>query len=390
MKSTFILFFLIMALPIISFGQTVNDILEQVDSSRTVQMVRELSGEDSTIVNDVPTIITHRVSGLDNNLAAEYIKEKLTDLGLDVTDDVYSPGNTGGRNIYATQLGSVHPDSIFIICGHYDAVTNYCADDNASAVAAILEAARIMSQYEFENTIIYALWDQEEIGLVGAKNYANKAAANGDKIIAVLNMDMMAYENDGDNLFDIDVRNIANSYQIRDDLIALVTTYGFNLVPNVVDPGTSASDHSAFWTQGYSAVLLGEAWSTGDRNPAYHSANDRINLFDLEYYNNMVKLSIVYMATKAVLVPISSVLLLDPSDMLVHPNPTANAVTIDFGHQFAGKLVVYTLSGKRVLSQKVEHETSAEINMRTLSSALYLLKIENEFGESTMVKILKE
>ncbi|MEZ5021948.1 MAG: hypothetical protein R2728_01575 [Chitinophagales bacterium] len=38
----------------------------------------------------------------------------------------------GGRNIYATQLGSVNPDSIYIICGHYDAVNNYCADDNAS------------------------------------------------------------------------------------------------------------------------------------------------------------------------------------------------------------------------------------------------------------------
>ena len=76
--------------------------------------------------------------------------------------------------------------------------------------------------------------------------------------------------------------------------------------------------------------------------------------------------------------------------MLVHPNPTANTVTIDFGQQFVGKLVVYTLNGKRVLSQKIEDETSAEIDMSTLPSALYLLKIENEFGESTMVKILKE
>ncbi|MEZ5007314.1 MAG: M28 family peptidase [Chitinophagales bacterium] len=390
MRNKFIPLLLLFVLPLIGFGQTVTDILNQVSSEGTIQMVRELSGEDSTVVGGIDTIIVHRVSSRGNNLAADYIKERLESYGLTVTDDVYSPGTTGGRNIYATQLGTVNPDSIYIICGHYDAVANYCADDNASAVAAILEAARIMSGYEFENTIIYAFWDQEEVGLIGAKNYANKAAANGDGIIAVLNMDMMAYENDGDNRFDIDVRNIANSYQIRDDLIDLTSTYNFNLVPFVVDPGTSASDHSAFWSKGYSAVLFGEAWSTGDRCPKYHTADDRINLFDFEYYHNMVKLSIAYMATKGVLVPVSSIQSLDISKMNVYPNPSNGLVNIDFGELFEGDLVLYSLSGYEISYQKVSKEYNVQINLMECESAIYLLKIKNMKGESAVIKLVRE
>lgn len=390
MRNKFTSLLLLLVLPLIGFGQTVTDILNQVSSEGTIQMVRELSGEDSSIVGGIDTIIVHRVNSRDNNLAADYIKEHLESYGLTVTDDIYSPGSTGGRNIYATQLGSVNPDSIYIICGHYDAVNNYCADDNASAVAAILEAARIMSNYEFENTIIYALWDQEEVGLIGAKNYANKAAANGDGIIAVLNIDMMAYENDGDNRYDIDVRNIANSYQIRDDLISLTSTYNFDLVPFVVDPGTSASDHSAFWSKGYSAVLFGEAWSTGDRCPKYHTADDRINLFDFEYYHNMVKLSIAYMATKGVLVPVSSIQSLDISNMIIHPNPTSGRLEIDFGSSFEGCLGLYTLNGQLINEQVVKHEYQSQIDLSDLIPALYLLKVENVKGESSIIKIVKE
>ena len=52
-----------------------------------------------------------------------------------------------------------NPNDIYIVSAHYDSVTNFGADDNASGTAAIIELARILSQYCTENTIIYALWD---------------------------------------------------------------------------------------------------------------------------------------------------------------------------------------------------------------------------------------
>ena len=281
----------------ISFGQSVSDLIDQVSKEGILQIVREFSGEVPTTVEGDTVTIAHRVSYWSdgNDLAADYLKERLQSFGLDVTDDQY---RLSGRNIYATQVGIANPDDIYIICGHYDAVNFYGADDNASGTAAVLEAARILSNYCFDNTLIYALWDEEESGLIGASNYATEAAANDDNILGVLNLDMCAYDGNNDSIFDIDVRNIADSYQIRDDLIDVVNDHNLALIPLIVDPGTSASDHSRFWSVGYSAVLLGESWETGDKTPGYHSANDRISLFNEDYFHNMVKLSTGYMATK--------------------------------------------------------------------------------------------
>ena len=282
-------------------AQTVSDMINDVDSATIVQMVRNLSGEDPVIVGGAPATITHRVSNWGNNLAADYLLEQFSSYGLAVNDIQYS---ANGRNIVATKPGLVNPNDIYIICAHYDGVTYYGADDNASGSAAVLEAARIMANYDYENTVVFALWDEEEIGLIGANNYATTAAANNDNILGVLNMDMIGYNGDGDNVVDIDVQNIANSYAIRDSLISLISTHSLDLTPVVVDPGTTASDHSRFWNQGYSAVLMGEEWSDNDITPGYHNSNDRINLMNLSYFYEMTKLSVAYITTMAVpLVP---------------------------------------------------------------------------------------
>jgi hypothetical protein len=194
-----------------SISQTVSDLINAVDLSQLTLTLNEFSGETSTVVGGNTVTILNRVSNSDNNLAAEYLLQKFNAMpNLTVQDDVYAPGVNGGRNIIATQVGQVNPNNIYIICAHYDSVANYCADDNVSGTGSVLEIARILSAYSTDNTIVYALWDQEETGLVGANNYAEAASANGDNILAVFNMDMMAHDGDGDNDFDIDVRPIGN------------------------------------------------------------------------------------------------------------------------------------------------------------------------------------
>ena len=119
-------------------------------------------------------------------------------------------------------MGKTNPNNIYIVCAHYDTVADYCADDNATGTAAVLEVARILSKQCVDNTIVYALWDEEEIGLRGSQFYANQAATNNDNILGVLNMDMMGYDGDnpgqsGDNEFDIDYRNIAGSVAMKNE-----------------------------------------------------------------------------------------------------------------------------------------------------------------------------
>lgn len=297
----------------VSFSQSIQDIINQVNTTNLQLSVNELSGEQATIINGISQTITSRVQN-NNDLAATYIEEQLLALpNLSITVQNF---NTVGKNIIATQLGQTNPDDIYIVCAHYDSVAEYCADDNATGVAAVIEIARILSQQCIDNTIVYALWDEEEIGLRGANYYAQQAAdeSNGntrDNILGVINLDMIGYDGDapgttGDNDFDIDVRNIANSIGVKDDLLAILNTYTFDLNVSVVNPGTTASDHARFWNQDYSAVLVGESWSTDDETPNYHSANDRAEDIDFQYMTELTKLVTAYMITKAELVSLDN------------------------------------------------------------------------------------
>ena len=294
-------------------AQSIQDLMNSVSNSNLQTTVAELSGEQTATINGSTQTITTRVQS-NNDLAADYIKERLEALpNLNVE---FQNFNSVGKNVIATQIGQTNPDDIYIICAHYDSVTTYCADDNATGVAAVLEIARLLSGQCTDNTIVYALWDEEEIGLLGANYYAQQAAdeTNGntrDNILGVINMDMIGYDGDapgttGDNQFDIDVRNIANSIAIKDDLINLLNTYTFDLDEIVVNPGTTASDHSRFWNQGYSAVLVGESWETNDQTPDYHTSNDRVEDIDFQYMTELTRLVLAYTATKAGLIGVDN------------------------------------------------------------------------------------
>ena len=301
-KLTFLLVFSIFSVLQVA-SQTVTDLMNSVNQDTLVKVIREFSGEDATVVNGNPVTILNRESNA-NDIAADYLVERLAALSnITVSDIGYS---VNGRNIVASQLGKTNPNDIYIICAHYDTVNNYCADDNASGTAAILEVARILSTQCLDNTIIYAFWDEEEQGLLGAANYAANASTNGDNILGVYNIDMMAYDGDGDNVFDIDVRNIAGSIALKDDLLAVLASSSLNLNVNVVDPGTPLSDHKPFWDQGYSAMLVGESWGNNDQTPNYHTANDRFADLDMDYFTDLTKLATAFMATKGSLLAVDN------------------------------------------------------------------------------------
>ncbi|WP_159022626.1 M28 family peptidase [Formosa sp. L2A11] len=284
-----------------SYSQTVTDIINAVNLDSLSLTVKEFSGEIATVVGgNTVTLLNRKYDN--NNLAAEYLYERFDKLENTTVVNQFMDGEDSRRNVIATQLGTTHPENVYIICAHYDAVADYCADDNASGVATILEIARLLSGQCKENTIIYALWDEEEIGLIGSKYYAELAETNGNAILGVYNIDMIGYDGDDDESFDIDVKkNDAGSQGMSDDIVAVLNSYPFKLNVNIVIPGTEYSDHSGFWNRGYPAVLVGEAWSEDDQNSKYHSKEDRFALFNLEYYHELSKLSAGYIATKAVL-----------------------------------------------------------------------------------------
>jgi hypothetical protein len=298
-------------------AQTELDLINAINLDSLTQTLQEFTGEITTNIGGNAVTILNRGQA-NNELAGDYLVEKFNEMdNLTVTTQAF---NTSGLNVIATQLGKSNPNDIYIICAHYDSVANYCADDNASGTATVLEIARILSTQCMDNTLVYALWDEEEIGLKGADYYATQANNNGDNIFGVLNIDMMGYDGDDDDDFDIDVRPIANSLGMKDDLVGLLATYNFNLNVNVVNPGTTASDHSRFWNQGFSAVLVGESWENNDQTPYYHSSGDRFSTLDLPYFHELAKLIMSYVVTKGSLVSVDNSLTVSPSTLTSNMN----------------------------------------------------------------------
>ena len=103
-------------------------------------------------------------------------------------------------SVIAIQRGTTDPNRYVVMSGDIDSrVTDVMdaeadspgANDNASGVAGTLEAARVLSKYKFQSSIIYAALAGEEQGLFGGKIMAEQAVKDGWRIVAVLNNDMI-------------------------------------------------------------------------------------------------------------------------------------------------------------------------------------------------------
>ena len=272
----------------------VQQIIDSVNIDSLIFFVKELSGEVPTIINGTQqTILSRHKDQPGNDLAKIYIKQKLESYGLPVAIQNYS---ATGNNVLGTQIGTLYPNKKFIICAHYDDMpagpTAPGADDNGDAVATVIEAARILTQYTFPYTIVYALWDEEEVPpyLTGSTYYANQAAATGDSVLGVYNMEMLGWDSNGDGKCSIQEPDFVHMVQIRNNIVELNNQYGINL-NTTASPPTSDTDHTPFLYNGFDAIEFSQFTYT-DRNPFYHTTNDRVQYINQTYYLKMAKLAL--------------------------------------------------------------------------------------------------
>lgn len=103
-------------------------------------------------------------------------------------------------NVVAIQKGTKYPNRYIIMSGDIDSrnsdAMNFTddapgANDNASGMAGTIEAARVLSNYNFENSIVYVGLSGEEQGLFGGKGLAEYAKKNDWEIVGILNNDMI-------------------------------------------------------------------------------------------------------------------------------------------------------------------------------------------------------
>jgi aminopeptidase YwaD len=237
------------------------------------------------------------------NQAAQIIYDQLLKTGLKVRKEPFQWEGRWFHNIVAEKEGSLSPDNVLIIGAHYDTVPGSPgADDNASAVAVLLEMARHLPAEVLASSVRLIAFALEEYGYVGSTYHARKAHQSREKIIGMISLEMVGFTGPNQNYPPyID----AKYYPAVGDFIAIIgDTKSQGLLKRVQRvlktsiPGLPAellevpenggemeisrlSDHSPFWDHGYPALMVTDTAFL--RNPNYHLSTDTLETLDFEF-----------------------------------------------------------------------------------------------------------
>ena len=235
--------------------------------------------------------------------AAQYIRREFLKIGLEVKEDLFHWEGRTYRNISAEKRGTTSPDKVLILGAHYDTVPGSPgADDNSSAIAVLLEVARNIQKVSLGSTLKLVAFALEECGYAGSIHYAERAREGGEKILGMISLEMVGftgprqdyppyldpkyYPNVGD--FIVIIGNERSK-----ELLETVRRSFKTCIPQLPSefllvPGngegleeTRLSDHSPFWDQGFSALMVTDTAFL--RNPNYHLPSDTIETLDFEF-----------------------------------------------------------------------------------------------------------
>jgi hypothetical protein len=282
----------------------IRQMIAQVESSSVYSYTGDLSGEWPVMIGGEPFTITtrHTYSGVPIQKATQYAGEHLASLGLGI--EYHEWGGATYPNVIGELTGQTNPEDVYIITAHIDDMPSGGlapgADDNASGSTAVLVAADILTQYQWDCTLRFALFTGEEQGLLGSSAYAQRAYNSGESILGVLNLDMIAW-NTAESSPDIDLHarsSLPATLDLANVFSDVVSAYGLGLYPQIIENGVTASDHASFWSYGYAAILGIEDYypNRHDFNPYYHTVNDQLEALNMGYYAEFVKASVATFA----------------------------------------------------------------------------------------------
>jgi aminopeptidase YwaD len=233
--------------------------------------------------------------------ARDWIENKFESFGYstyDVTTPSFYYGGSMRYNVMARKLGTVEPDKVIVVGGHYDAVTydqettpwEYApgADDNGSGTALTLECARLLADVPLRKTIYFIAFDAEEVGLVGAWDAAGDFANAGTPLEVMFNYDMIGYN--VSPAWDLNVSS--GDVEAYKELDMYTTARLTDMTPLGVYLGSS-SDHYPFYQEGFNVVNHIE---TEFNYPGWHTNLDLTSEMDFPYMTEVVKGAVVSLA----------------------------------------------------------------------------------------------
>jgi hypothetical protein len=238
--------------------------------------------------------------------------ETLNKLGSHIKDILSA---TGGRvtvqefdwvgDTYYNVIASYGPESgpRIVIGAHYDAVQDSPgADDNASAVAVLLELAKMLGKNPPPIRVDLAAYTLEEDGCLGSVVHAKALKADNIDVKAMISLEMVGYFSDEPKSQRYPLNLLKLFYPSKGNFICVTGKTGLGGLTKTIKKAMSGatplpvrtfkapasmrslvytvgrSDHSSFWAQGYPAVMLTDTAEFRNRN--YHQETDAPELLD--------------------------------------------------------------------------------------------------------------
>jgi Zn-dependent M28 family amino/carboxypeptidase len=241
--------------------------------------------------------------------AAEYIRQTLQSTGCAISELAYEAGGFTYRNIETEIRGTT--GQIVIVGAHYDTAGPYPgANDNGSGVAGVHEMARVLKGLAPRHTVRFVLFPNEEPPFflgphMGSVVYAKRCRERGEKIAGMLSLETIGYYSDepGSQSYPFPagtypttanfigfVGNVGSRALLQDCMRVFRETTSFpseGIAAPADIPGVGWSDHSAFWQQGYPAIMVTD--TAPFRYPHYHGAQDTPDKLDYERTARVVR-----------------------------------------------------------------------------------------------------
>lgn len=283
----------------------VQEIIEMINESTIRKYLEELVS------------IGPRMTGSQGfKLAADYVRQQFNSFGLETRFQIWS--SLGSylpikiyqcKNIEATLNGSFQDSEMIILSAHLDTVeVSPGANDDGSGVVALLVAAKILSQFEFNRTIKFVCFSGEELGLLGSRAYVEELYESGEELFIAFNADMIGYAETAEGGKTIRVYPSINAQWIKDKIkeINIENNINFNIKGDwILRPGLqrAGSDFYDFLQYDYDVITYFEEEFNRDY---FHTVNDTIEHINFSYLVNTTKLivgSLAYFADEEINYP---------------------------------------------------------------------------------------
>lgn len=240
----------------------------------------------------------------------DYLEGQLSQNGWSVQRELYDAMGDEATNLVVEKAGTKRPAEVVLLGAHYDTVaTTPGADDNASAVAVLLEVSRLLANHQAKRSIRYVAFACEELpyfhhDAMGSQYHARQSRQRHDKIVGMLCLEMVGYYtlNEGSQSVPPAIPKWFHPiFPKRGDFLAAVGNLGswklclsfrrgyrngtrrlplFSICLPEKIKDIRRSDNSSFWDQGYPALMLTD--TSFLRNPNYHQPSDRPETLDYQ------------------------------------------------------------------------------------------------------------